>query len=322
MSINSNPKDRFAIVGGAGFIGSNFVKYLLKNGHKVTVIDNFTSGTIEHLKEVEQDPQLKIHNFDVSDTQKLVSSFKNIHTVVHLASNPDISKATSFPRIDFDQGTKLTESVVEAARLADVATIFYASGSGVYGDVGNQILDENSKLQPISTYGASKLAGEALIASYSYMFGIKGLCFRFANVVGPMQTHGIGYDFIRKLKRDNSKLDVLGNGNQSKSYIYVDDVINALMTAYKNQILLNDVYNISTDDSLNVKDIAKMAIKVMGLEKEHVPINYGNSIRGWKADVPIVRLSSEKIRAFGWSPILNSTQAMKLALDEMKHEQV
>ena len=151
--------------------------------------------------------------------------------VIHLASNPDISRAMAEPSIDFDEGTLLTHRVVEAMRVTGTARIMYASGSGVYGDLGeHEVAEDHGPLLPVSTYGASKLAGEALICSYTHMFGLSAAAFRFANVVGPRQTHGVGFDFLRRLLDDPTRLAILGDGKQSKSYIHVDDVVRAVLT--------------------------------------------------------------------------------------------
>lgn len=318
--------EKFAIVGGAGFIGSHFTEFLLSAGHQVTVIDNFCSGTQKHIRRFYEDVNFQLEVLDVEDTDALIKSFTGADTVLHLASNPDIAAAASDPRIDFTQGTVLTESVAEAARITKVKTILYASGSGVYGDAGNQILTEASPLNPISTYGASKLAGEALLASYSFMFGIRTLAFRFANVVGGMQTHGVGYDFLRKLSLNRSELAILGDGTQNKSYVHISDIISGVLLAHQKSSLRNDVFNISTDDSLTVTEIAKAAIDVSKIDFNSVKLKYSGGDRGWKADVPIVILSADKIKSLGWKANFSSRTAMNSALEDMyiqiraKHE--
>ena len=312
--------ERIAVVGGAGFIGSHFVDALLDEGNKVVVVDNFCSGTRRHLDAHNADPNLEIQSFDVENTDRLISAFEDVATVIHLASNPDIAKAAIEPRIDFTQGTVLTESVVEASRIAGVATILYASGSGVYGDAGTVELNENSPLNPISTYGASKLAGESLLSSYAYMFGIRAIAFRFANVVGDMQTHGVGFDFLRRLKEDSSQLHILGDGKQSKSYVHVTDVVKAVMAAKDFSQKAFDIFNISTADYLSVNEIALMAIETLGLKSSDVRLSYSGGDRGWKADVPIVRLDASKILSRGWIPQYSSRSAMKSSLAQMALE--
>jgi UDP-glucose 4-epimerase len=312
--------ERYAVVGGAGFIGSHFTSELLKLGNPVLIIDNFCSGTEKHVLAFKDNPKFQLVRANVEDTKILESSLQGIDTVIHLASNPDIAKAAIEPRIDFEQGTVLTESVVEAARRSKVKTILYASGSGVYGDAGTTVLTEKSPLNPISTYGASKLASEALLSSYSFMFGIKTISFRFANVVGDMQTHGVGYDFLRKLQKNKKELRILGNGTQSKSYVHVNDVVSGVLLAHRQSNSLNDVFNISTDDFLSVNEIANLAAEVSGLNPRSVEFKHEGGDRGWKADVPIVRLSAAKLNSLGWSAQYSSLTAMKFALSEMFNE--
>ena len=190
------------IVGGAGFIGSHFVDHLLASAsiESVTVFDNFSSGREWHLDRHEGDEKLRIVRGDAADLDSLAVAMAGTDSVIHLASNPDIARAAVEPAIDFDSGTLLTHHVLEAMRLSGATRIMYASGSGVYGDLGEEEVDEDhGPLLPISTYGASKLAGEALISAYCHMFGLRGFVFRFGNVIGPRQTHGVGYDFLRRL---------------------------------------------------------------------------------------------------------------------------
>ena len=317
MKVNGQPKQRFVITGGAGFIGSHFTAELLNKAHSVLAIDNLCSGTKEHLKPFLSNTNFSFELMNVEDTEKLTHFLIKADTVIHLASNPDIAKSVSEPRIDFTQGTALTESVAEAARRANVKNILYASGSGVYGDAGDTILFENSELNPISTYGASKLAGEALLSSYSYMFGMKTLSFRFANVVGRMQTHGVGFDFLLKLRKDQSKLEILGDGNQSKSYVHVSDVVSGVLTAFSRSVKLNDVFNVSTSDDLSVTEIAHLAITISGLDPKFVELKYTGGDRGWKADVPVVRLNSNKLSDLGWEAKFTSRSAMQEALTTM-----
>lgn len=309
--------NKYLVTGGAGFIGSHFVDELLNRGHHVTVIDNLCSGTTSHIQHHEHNSKFSFFNVNVEDTNQICKYFSGVDTVIHLASNPDISRAAIDPRIDFNQGTVLTESVAEASRLTGVKRILYASGSGVYGDAGIRILEETSPLTPISTYGASKLAGESLLAAYSYMFGITTRAFRFANVVGSRQTHGVGFDFMRRLKANPKELLILGNGLQSKSYIDVADVVEAVLLAETYGESVYDVYNVSTSDHVTVNEIASSAMEVLGLNPTEVSITYSGGDRGWKADVPIVRIASEKIRKIGWSPTLSSKEAIKKSLRSM-----
>jgi UDP-glucose 4-epimerase len=310
-------KQHYAVVGGAGFIGSHFAQTLLDLNQDVTVIDNFCSGTEKHLENFRNHPNFNLITLDVENTDELTRIFKNVQVVIHLASNPDIAKAATEPRIDFEQGTVLTESVIEACRRSGVKTILYASGSGVYGDAGLEVLTENSALRPISTYGASKLAGETLLAAYSFMFGIKSIAFRFANVVGPKQTHGVAFDFIRKLKNNSNVLEILGDGEQSKSYIYVEDVIRGVILADSQISSGFAVFNLSTDDQVTVNEIAELCKSAMGLDIKKVNNIYSGGDRGWKGDVPVVRISANKIKKLGWNPRFNSVEALTKSIESM-----
>ena len=179
------------------------------------------------------------------------------------------------------------------------------------------MLSESSPLNPISTYGASKLAGEAILSSYSYMFGIETVAFRFANVVGPKQTHGVGYDFIKRLRNDQTQLKIMGDGYQEKSYVHVSDIVSAVLSFSDKQSNDRDVYNVSNRDFLNVNSIVEIVFSVLGLDKNLVDIQYTGGAKGWKADVPIVRLDPTKIEQTGWAAKFSSAEAMLSAVRAM-----
>jgi UDP-glucose 4-epimerase len=304
----------FFIVGGAGFIGSHFVERLLQDASvtRVTIYDNMSSGREWHFADKRDDKRFAMIRGDAKDLPKLAESMAGHDTVIHLASNPDISKARTKPDIDFYEGTLLSHQVVEAMRLSGAKAILYASGSGVYGDLGETEAFERDAIgQPISTYGASKMAGETLISAYCALFGMRGRAFRFGNVVGPRQTHGVAFDFIRKLIADPTRLEILGNGTQSKSYIHVDDTIDAVLTAYRNAKPVYDVYNVATGDYTTVTEIAELVVECLGLDRRSVKFYYGDTPRGWEGDIPVVRLSTEHIRALGWRCKRSSREAVR-----------
>src|SRR6266849_1014308 len=230
MKSEGDALKRFFVTGGAGFIGGHLVTRLLQrpDAH-VVVYDNFSSGRTWHLEAARATKRLEVVKGDIKDLDQLRVAMAGADTVFHLASNPDIARAVREPDIDFWEGTYLTQNILEAMRQTGVRRLLYSSGSGVYGDTSTTpVVETYSPMRPISTYGASKLAGEALICAYCHMFDMHALAFRFANVVGPRQTHGVAYDFVLRLLRDPSQLQILGDGSQSKSYIHVDDVLDAI----------------------------------------------------------------------------------------------
>lgn len=309
---------KYLIIGGAGFIGSNFVEYLLSQDKNVVVLDNFTSGKKYFMNNFLTNLNFNLIEDDVANWNGYKNDFKDVDTIIHLASNADIAAATVDPTIDFYKGTLLTQYVAELARACKIPKILYASGSGVYGDRGHTDLSEtDTQLKPISPYGASKLAGEAILSAYSYMFGIKIFCFRFANVVGKNQTHGVALDFINNLTLNPLNLRILGNGKQSKSYIHISDLINAVLTVSELSNQMFDVYNVSNNDQISVLDIAEICIKTMGLNPKKVNLELGLNDRGWAGDVPIVKLNPNKLLETGWKFKWNSKQAMELASESI-----
>jgi len=314
---------RVVIVGGAGFVGSHFVDHFLSSPTTdvVTIFDNFTSGRPWHFEQHADDRRLRVERGDVKELDRLCAVVAGHDLALHLASNPDIARAATEPTVDFDEGTALTNNVVEACRRGGVARLLYASGSGVYGDLGElEASEDYGPLEPVSTYGASKLAGEALVASYCHMFGLGAASFRFGNVVGPRQTHGVGYDFIKRLRADPTRLAVLGDGSQSKSYVHVSDIVRAVTMVGAIDDLRYDVFNVATGDYVTVSEIAELAVAVAGLKMEQVELEYAGGDRGWKGDVPIVRLDTTKIRSIGWRRVYSSREAMEASMTSLRDD--
>lgn len=307
---------RFLIIGGAGFIGSHFADRLLSDDAvlRVTLYDNFSSGREWHYSDHVANPRFSLVRGEVGDVEALTRAMTGHDVVIHLASNPDIARAAREPAIDFDHGTVLTQNVLEAMRRSGARRILYASGSGVYGDLGETEANEDySPMRPISTYGASKLAGEALISAYCFMFGLSGYAFRFGNVVGPRQTHGVGFDFVRRLLEDPTRLRILGDGRQSKSYIHVDDVTEAVLLANARSEEPFDVFNVATGDYITVTEIAELAAQCLGLT-EMPRFEYTGGDRGWKGDVPVVRLNTDRLTRLGWTCRLGTREALRSSL--------
>jgi UDP-glucose 4-epimerase len=317
------PTGRWFLVGGAGFVGSHFADRLLAEPGvtAVTLFDNMTSGREWHVAHHLDDPRFHLVRGEVADRDALAGAMDGHDTVIHLASNPDIARAMTDPDIDFVEGTMLTRAVVETMRATGTPRILYASGSGVYGELGEiEAPEDYGPLVPVSTYGASKLAGEALISSYAAMFGLTGCVFRFGNVVGPRQTHGVGFDFVRKLLEDPTRLEILGDGSQSKSYIHISDVVDAVLLANERAPRPFAAYNVATGDYITVTDIAELAVEVLGLDRATVRFEYTGGDRGWKGDVPVVRLDTDRIRSLGWSCRLKTADALRSSLSALVDE--
>ena len=319
--MNSPSYESVFISGGAGFIGSHLTRRLLARPdlRRVVIYDNFSSGLDSYLSDLKSDARLEIVRADLKDKDAVAAAMRGCEVIFHLAANPDIAKAVTQPDIDFWEGTYLTQNVIEAMRVTGAKRILYTSGSGVYGENASVAFAENyGPCVPISTYGASKLACEGLIAAYCHMFEITGRAFRFANVVGPRQTHGVGYDFVRRLKADPTRLRILGDGSQSKSYIHVDDVLEAIFTADARCAAKYDVFNVATGDYITVKEIAEIAAQVCGASAVRHEFTGGD--RGWKGDVPVVRFDCAKIQVLGWRSRRTSTQAVRDAIVALRQE--
>jgi UDP-glucose 4-epimerase len=306
---------RSLVTGGAGFIGSHVtLRLALDPAAEVVVVDNLTSGRLAHLGDALDGERVRLVNADLKDLEALVEAMEDIDHVFHFAANPDIAKAMAEPSVDFWEGTYLTNNVLEAIRRTGVRRLTYASGSGVYGDTGELAVHEDLPLRPISPYGASKLGCEAMVSAYCHMFGIAALALRFANVVGPNQTHGVAYDFIRRLRSDPAALTILGDGTQSKSYVHVDDVVDALLGLFPEDGGM-EILNVATEDYLTVREIADMVVERLGLSG--VEYRFGEGARGWKGDVPVVRFDSRRARARGWANRRTSAEAMAASIDAM-----
>ncbi len=313
---------KFFITGGAGFIGSHFVDYLLKKKHKVIVYDNLILGSKKNLSKNFQNKNFKFIKGDILNFQKLKSSMKNVNVVIHLAANSDIIKSSNNPIIEIKNGTMGTSNVLEAMRFNNIKEIIFTSSNVVYGEVEKLPIKENyGPLFPISFYGASKLACEALISAYCHNYKFKSWIFRFANVVGPRTTHGIIFDFFRKVKKNKNKLLVLGDGNQSKPYIHVDDIVRAAYFIYCNKKKEINFFNLGTDGFTSVKKIAKEFLKFMNLDD--TKIIYKGGKRGWPGDVSKVRLDNNKIKKTGYKFYISKSDksfllGMKQAIKHLK----
>jgi UDP-glucose 4-epimerase len=303
-------KNKIIVTGGAGFVGSHLIDRLLLHGDKVIVLDNLSSGKMEFLKEHIENPNFKFIKLDLLNLDDLKKTVKNADAVFHLAANPDVRLGVSDTRVHLEQNIIATYNLLEAMRVNKIKNILFTSTSTVYGEATIIPTPENyGPLVPISLYGASKLACEALITSYCSTFDMNSWLFRFANIVGPRGTHGIIIDFINKLRNDPASLEILGDGKQNKSYIHVYDCVEAILFAMQNSTEMVNIFNIGSDDTIDSTRIGEIVVEEMGLQD--VEFKYTGGTRGWKGDVPRMMLSIDRIRSLGWKPVYNSEKSVR-----------
>jgi UDP-glucose 4-epimerase len=300
------------ITGGAGFIGSHLAERLLQDGCRVVVYDNLISGKLAFLEGHLQNPNFKLVKGDLLDFEHLFESIEGCDFVFHLAANPDIRRSTAETRVDIEQGILATYNLLEAMRRQRIHKIAYTSSSTVYGEARVIPTPEDyGPLLPISLYGASKLAAEALISAYCGSFDFQAWIFRFANIIGSRSTHGIIYDFLNKLKANPEELEILGDGRQSKSYLLVEECVDAMLYAIAHSDGQVNLFNLGAEDSTEVSEIARIVTEELGLED--VRFRYTGGRRGWRGDVPRFLLSIEKIKRIGWAPEHTSSEAVRIA---------
>lgn len=292
------------VTGSAGFIGSHLVERLSRKCN-VRGIDNFSAGTIER-------PITKNVDLVLND---ITSFFKNIDAVFHFAANPDVKLGASNTKIHLEQNIIATHNVLEAMRANDVKKIVFASTSTVYGNAKKIPTPETySPLEPISLYGASKLACEALISAYCHTFGMQAWIFRLANIIGSKSNHGILPDFIQKLKTDPLELEILGNGEQNKSYLHIEDCVAAILQSFEKADEKINILNIGSEDQIKVRKIANIVCKIMKLNPEYT---FTGGREGWKGDVPNMMLDISKIKSLGWRPEYTSEEAVRKTITEI-----
>ncbi len=304
---------KVTVTGGAGFIGSHLVDGLLSVGNEVTVIDNLSSGKMEFLNDHLKNQNLKFIKLDLFETEKLTKAIKGSEVVYHLAANPDVRLGVENTKIHLEQNIIATYNVLEAMRKNKQQGIVFTSTSTVYGEAAViPTPEEYGPLIPISLYGASKLACEALITSYCGSFNMKSWIFRFANIVGGRSTHGIIVDFIKKLNNNPNILEILGDGKQRKSYLHVSDCVDAILFAVEKSNEMVNIFNIGSNDTISSTEIGEIVVSEMGLGD--VAFTYTGGKRGWIGDVPRMLLSIEKLQELGWKPTHDSKSSVVAAV--------
>ncbi|NQU32106.1 MAG: NAD-dependent epimerase/dehydratase family protein [Bacteroidetes bacterium] len=303
------------VTGGAGFIGSHLCDSLLTEGHIITVVDNLILGKKENIIHLIGRGDFYFIQEDLLQfvTLKKIFNEGQFDMVFHLAANSDIQKGSNNPEVDYNLTFNTTFNVLQCMREYKVKKLFFASSSAIFGETSAQLSEDYGPLQPISNYGAGKLASEAFISSFSYTNNIQTWITRFPNIVGERFTHGVIYDFINNLKKEPDVLTVLGNGEQNKPYLYVKDLIEGILFVCKHAKDRFNVYNLGSDSRTKVKEIAKMVIEEMMLAAE---IIYTGGDRGWVGDVPEFKYDLTKIETLGWQAKYNSNDSVRLAIQK------
>ncbi len=290
-------KNKILVTGGAGFIGSHLVDRLIEKGNKVTVFDNISSGKLQFIEHHLENPDFTLIKGDLLDQEAIEAACRDIDIVCHVAANPDVRLGATDTRAHLEQNILATYNLLEAMRKNSVKEIAFTSTSTVYGEASIMPTPEDyGPLIPISLYGASKLACEALITSYSHTFDMRAWIFRFANIVGPRSTHGITIDFIKKLEKNPNVLEVLGDGKQEKSYLHVSECVDAIIFLIEKSREKVNIFNIGSEDTISATEIGKIVIEEMGLSD---------------VKVPKMRLGIEKMKALGWKPVYSSERSVR-----------
>ncbi|WP_145573396.1 NAD-dependent epimerase/dehydratase family protein [Yersinia alsatica] len=287
------------VTGCSGFIGSNLVDRLLIDGHKVLGIDNFSTGLRRFLSSALRNSNFNLIEADLLDLDSIIQAFIGADMVFHLAANADVRFGTLHPRKDLEQNTIVTYNVLEAMRANGINKIAFSSTGSVYGEASVPTPENGPFPIQTSLYGASKVAGEGLISAYCEGFGFKAFIFRFVSILGERYTHGHIFDFYKKLKTDPTRLPVLGNGKQRKSYLYVQDCIDAMLFAVNNASDKVNIFNLGVDGYCEVNDSIGWICEELGV---HPHLEYSGGDRGWIGDNPFIFLDTTRIRTLGWQP--------------------
>jgi len=310
---------RILLTGGAGFIGSHLAERLVKEGHSVVVFDNFSSGKIENLSRILRD--VDVVKGDLRSRSDLERAFAGgVDAVFHFAANPEVRVGD--PKEHFENNILATYNLLEEMRRRGVRDLVFASTSTVYGEASKLPTPEDyGPMKPISLYGASKLSCEALISSYAHTFRFKAVALRYANVVGPRAKRGVVRDFVLKLLNNPRELEILGDGTQRKSYVWVEDAVEATLLAWRETQGGFEAYNVGGEDSITVVEVADIVVEVMGLSGVRYRFTGGvDGGRGWVGDVKYMHLDISKLKSLGWRPRYSSREAVRKAAESALEE--
>lgn len=307
---------RFFVTGAAGFVGSNLVDRLLARGHEVTGFDNFSTGQRRFLAPARAHPAFTVVAGDLLEIEPLSTALTGCDVVFHFAANADVRHGGGDTSRDLRQNTIATSNVLAAMRQAGVRRIVFASTASVYGDASIVPTPENAPF-PLQTsfYGASKLAAEGLIAAYAAAFGFQAHVFRFVSLLGPRYTHGHVFDFLARLSQEPDHLSILGNGEQRKSYLHVDDAIDAILIALEKATDPVNIFNTGHDETLTVRQSAETICRTLGLSPQ---LQFGTEARGWVGDSPLISLDCSKLKALGWQPRLSPRDGVIATVDYLR----
>ena len=310
------------ITGSAGFIGSHLADCLLKRGDRVSGVDDFSLGRPEHLASARQSPSFAFYESDISRPEDAIKCLRAASEwggapdiIWHLAANSDIAAGAADASIDFKRTLQTTFAILEGAKSERLKKIAFASSSAVYGELDELLAETSGPLLPISNYGATKLASEALLSAACESFLEQVWIFRFPNVVGPRATHGAMFDFVARLASSPKSLKVLGDGSQTKPYLHVSELIDALQFIVANARDRRNLFNIAPDGSGT--SVAFVAERVIERISPGLPIAYTGGDRGWIGDVPCFQYNTERLKTLGWQPALTSDEAVLHAIEEL-----
>ena len=307
--MNSAGIHRAFVAGGAGFIGSHIVDRLAQDGANVTIYDNFSTGQEEFISHHAANPRVRIVCADVLEGERLKKEMASCDFVFHLQANADVRGGIQQTRVDLEQNTIATWNVLEAVRINEIRHIAFASSATVYGEPDVFPTPETYAPLQTSLYGASKLAGEAIIQAYCEYFGITCYIFRFVSWIGERYSHGVIFDFMKKLRSDSRMLEILGDGKQRKSYLDVIDGVNGIFYAVQHAEERKNLFNLGHDEFMNVLDLADIIVEELGLKRVRYRTTGGQ--RGWLGDSPFVHLDTTKLKALGWQPLVSIEQGIR-----------